>query len=44
MFRARARAIGRELRCSLEHIVQERLPDDMLAILHAIDAKGERKH
>lgn len=37
--RARSRAIGRELRNRYEDTVHEAVPDDMLDILRAIDAK-----
>lgn len=40
--RARSRAIGRELRRHLDHVVMERVPDDMVALLRQIDAKVER--
>lgn len=40
--RARARAIGRELRRHFEDTIQEPVPIEWIEILHKIDAKIER--
>lgn len=41
--RARARAIGRELRRRAQDIVEQPIPEDMMDLLRQIDAKQAKK-
>lgn len=41
--RARARAIGRELRRGYDDIVEQTIPDEWIDILRQIDAKARAK-